>query len=151
MKKYCALLIFICLFSTGRLPAQSTAAEIETLLSTGAVTYAAAARFLLEASDTLKTSNPEEAFQYAVEQKWLPKKAAADDPARLDAISLLLMRSFGIKGGLFFSISKNSHYAYRELVNKKIIQGRTDPAMKVSGERLLLITGRILAQGESET
>jgi hypothetical protein len=36
------------------------------------------------------------------------------------------------------------------LVYKKIIQGRADPAMNVSGERLLLITGRILALGESE-
>jgi hypothetical protein len=150
MKKYCALLIFICLFSAGRLPAQSTAAEIETLLSADTVTYAAAARFLLEASETLKTSKPDEAFNYAVEQNWLPKTAAANDPARLDAISLLLMRSFDIKGGLFYSFTKNPHYAYRELVHKKIIQGRTDPAMKLSGDRLLLITGRILSQGESE-
>jgi hypothetical protein len=150
LKKYCVLLVFICVFSTGRLPAQSTAVEIETLLSTGAVTYAAAARFLLEASETLKTSKPDEAFNYAVEQNWLPKNASADDPARLDAISLLLMRSFNIKGGLFYSLTKNSHYAYRELVSQKIIQGRADPAMKISGERLLLITGRILDQGESE-
>jgi hypothetical protein len=148
LKKYYTLLIFICIFSTGRLSAQSTAAEIETLLSTDAVTYAAAARFLLEASETLKTAKPDEAFQYAVEQKWLPKDAAAGDPARLDAISLLLMRSFKIKGGLLFSITKNSHYAYRELVNKKIIQGRADPAMKISGERLLLITGRTLSMQE---
>jgi hypothetical protein len=150
LKKYCALLVFICLFSTGRLSAQSTAVEIETLLSSDTVTYAAAARFLLEASETMKTSKPEEAFNYAVEQNWLPKKAAAEDPARLDAISLLLMRSFDIKGGLFYSLAKNPHYAYRELVHKKIIQGRTDPAMKLSGERLLLITGRILSLGESE-
>jgi hypothetical protein len=60
------------------------------------------------------------------------------------------MRSFNIKGGLFYSLTQNSHYAYRELVHKKIIQGRVDPAMNLSGERLLLITGRILAMGESE-
>jgi hypothetical protein len=144
-KKYCALLIFICLFSTGSLPAQSTANTIEALLSMDAVTYAAAARLLLEASETLKTSNADEAFNYAVEQNWLPKKAAANDEARLDAISLLLMRSFNIKGGLFYSITKNSHYAYRELVYQNIIQGKSDPSMKLSGERLLLITGRVLA------
>jgi hypothetical protein len=148
VKKYCALLIFICIFSTSHLPAQSTANKIETLLSTDAVTYAAAAQFLLEASETMKTSKPDEAFKYAVDQKWLPKTAAAGDPARLDAISLLLMRSFNIKGGLFYSFAKNPHYAYRELVHKKIIQGRMDPAMKLSGERLLLITGRILAMQE---
>jgi hypothetical protein len=150
LKKYCVLLIFICFFSAGRLPAQSTAVEIEKLLATDAVTYAAAARFLLEASDTLKTAKPDEAFRYAEEQKWLPKNAAADDAARLDAISMLIMQSFKIKGGLLYSLVKNPHYAYRELVYKEIIQGRADPAMNISGERLLLITGRILALGESE-
>jgi hypothetical protein len=98
----------------------------------------------------LKTSKADEAFNYAVEQNWLPKKAAANDEARLDAISLLIMGSFNIKGGLFYSINKNSHYAYRELVYKNIIQGKSDPGMKLSGERLLLITGRVLSLGESE-
>jgi hypothetical protein len=139
------LLIFICIFSTGSLPAQSTADNIEALLSTGAVTYAAASRLLLEASETLKTSNAEEAFNYAVEKNWLPKTAAANDEARLDAISLLLMQAFNIKGGLFYSFIKNPHYAYRELVYQNIIQGKSDPSMKLSGERLLLITGRVLA------
>lgn len=141
-----AILLFV--FCAGNLSAQSTAEEIETLMSTGAVTYAAAARFLLQASDTSIPDN-NEAFNYATQQKWLPKKAVGDKTARLDAICLLLMRSFNIKGGLFYSITKSPHYAYRELVHKRIIQGRTDPAMQVSGEQLLFITGRVLSQQET--
>ncbi|MDR0322234.1 MAG: hypothetical protein LBI28_12100, partial [Treponema sp.] len=103
MKTTC-LTFFIFNFSFLICFAQSPAEEIETLLSTNAVTYAAAARFLLEASDTMATSDPNVAFRYAAERNWLPKKAGANDAARLDGVSLLLMRSFGIKGGILYSV-----------------------------------------------
>jgi len=92
---FCTTLIFLTSASflhaqpTGR---QSTADEIETLLNANTVTYAQAARFVLEASDVTAIGDPEEAFNYAAERKWLPNKAAAGDAARFDAISLLLMR-----------------------------------------------------------
>jgi outer membrane protein OmpA-like peptidoglycan-associated protein len=138
------LTFFIFHFALFICPAQSTADEIETLLSTKAVTYAAAARFLLEASETITTYDPDEAFRYAMARNWMTKKAAANETARLDDVSLLLMRSFGIKGGIMYSIIKNPHYAYRELAYQNIILGRAEPAMNVSGERLLFITLRIL-------
>jgi hypothetical protein len=149
MKNYVPLLL-LGILCAGSLSAQSTAAEIETLLETKAVTYAQAARFLLEASETLTTSDPGEAFRHAQERNWLPKNALPDDSARLDAVSLLLMQSFGIKGGILYSITKAPHYAYRELSYGGAIQGRADPAMDVSGERLLFITSRILSQQEKE-
>jgi len=145
MKKI-LILFLLCFLSSATLLSAQTADEIETLLNTNAVTYAQAARFLLEASDTMVTSDPEEAFDYAAQQGWLPKKVSANDTARLDGISLLMMRSFGIKGGLFYSITKSRHYAYRELTYRDAIQGRADPGMNVSGERLLFYTGRILSQ-----
>jgi hypothetical protein len=126
------------------LPAQSTAMEIETLLDTPVLSYGQAARFILEASDTLITDNPDEAFNHAVRQGWLPAKSSSGDNARLDQISLLLMRSFGIRGGIFYSLTKNSHYAYLELVYNDVILGRHDPAMPVSGAKLLFYVSRIL-------
>jgi len=142
-----SLCFVICLLTAPAfLTAQSAAQEIETLLNTNAVTYAQAARFVLEASDTLKTPDMEEAFRWAVERGRLPKKVSANDEARLDGVSLLFMRSFGIKGGILYSIAKSPHYAYRELLYRETIQGRADPAMKVSGQLLLFIAGRILLQ-----
>jgi hypothetical protein len=142
--------IVLFIFCTTRLPAQETAEEIERLLSKNVITYAAAARFILEASDTLVTSDVHEAFLYASQRKWLPRNAAENDAARLDGVSLLIMRSFNLKGGIMYSIIKSPHYSYRELVSKNIIQGRTDPAMYASGEKLLFITGKVLSQKESE-
>ena len=147
------LLFFSCV---AFFQAQSAAAElpvaeeIEALLAANAVTYAQAARFLLEASDAFAKYDSQEAFRYAQEQKWLPKKAGADDKARLDEISLLAMRSFEMKGGVMYSITKNKHYSYRELAAKKIIQGRTSPSMKITGRQLLYITERMLSSADTE-
>ena len=126
--------------------ARSAAEEIEILLQTGAVTYAQAARFVLEAAEVIAATSPEEAFQYAAERQWLPKKASGNDTARLDGISLLCMRAFGIKGGMWYSITKGPHYAYRELAYQDVIQGRADPGMAVSGGRLLFMVSRLLSQ-----
>ena len=141
-----ALLILCFLTAPAFLAAQSTAQEIETLLGTNAVTYAQAARFALEASDSLAVSDHNEAFRYASERGWLPKNVSANDTARLDGISLLLMRSFNISGGILYSLTNSPHYAYRELVYSEVIRGRADPAMMVSGELFLFLTGRILSQ-----
>ena len=130
------------------LSAQTAADEIETLLNTQAVTYGQAARFILEASEASVTADPSAAFQYAADRNWLPKNVSETDTARLDGIALLVMCSFDIKGGLWYSIAKNPHFAYRELVYQDIIQGRIDPAMAVSGDALLYMTGRVFSQRE---
>jgi outer membrane protein OmpA-like peptidoglycan-associated protein len=149
IKKVC-LTFIIFHFSLFICSAQSTATEIETLLATGAVTNAQAAWFLLQASETMSTSDHYAAFRYAQEHQWLPRNAVADSPARLDAVSLLLMQSFDISGSFMYSWFKSPHYAYRDLKSNNILQGRIDPAMNVSGAYLLYITSRILTVREAE-
>ena len=146
MKKL--FLLFILAFGgVALLPAQ-TAAEMDTLLNTQAVTYAQAARFVLQAADAATIRNPAEAFRFAQEKAWLPKGVSPETTARLDGISLLFMHAFGIKGGILYSIFKTPHYAYRELVYRSAIQGRVDPQMTVSGYQLIFITNRILESNE---
>ena len=143
MRKYLYSLI-ICFVLTLPVFAQ-TGVEIEVLLSEQAVNYGQAARFVLQAADVQDLS-PEEAFRFAAEHKWIPENVAIGDKVRLDGVSLLIMEAFGIRGGLFYSMVKAPHYAYRELVYKDIIQGRTDPGMPVSGDFLLFIVGRVLSE-----
>lgn len=147
------LLFLACFFmiQTGSLYAQQSAAdEMETLLATPAVTYGQAARFVLEASDEAVLSHTDEAFTYAAEKNWLPKNVSADTEARLDGIAKLIMHSFQLKGGIMYSLTKNPHFAYRELAYKKMIQGRIDPAMKTPGSLLLFMVARVLSQTEIE-
>ena len=146
MKK--CLLLSILAFGGLVLLSAQTAAEMETLLNTQTVTYEQAVRFVLEAADAATIADPAEAFQFAQENNWLPKGVSPETPARLDGVSLLFMRSFGLKGGIFYSIFKNPHYAYRELVYRTAIQGRVDPRMAVSGYQLIFITNRILESNE---
>jgi len=145
--------IFILLLSTVFIFAQ-TAEKLEEILNTGALTYEKAVWFVMEAADVWDYSDlpqasasvdPSTAFRVAMEQKWLPRNVQPASPARMDGISLLLMRSFGLKGGLLYSLFKNPHYAYRELVYQDIIRGRSDPSMTVSGDDLVYIVGRILS------
>jgi hypothetical protein len=147
MLKKRLLLFILVVGGLAALPGQ-TAAEMETLLNTGAVTYAQAARFVLQAADAAAIANPAEAFRFAQEKNWLPKDVSPETQARLDGISLLFMHAFDIKGGLFYSLFKNPHYAYRELVYRQAIQGRADPHMAVSGYQLIFITNRILESNE---
>ncbi len=145
MKLSNLLPVFFMLTGGALLAAQSTADEIETLLQTDSVTYGQAARFVLEASEAMVTFDHSQAFDYAVKMDWFPASAAVDAPARLDIVSLLFMKSFDLKGGIFYSLFKTPNYAYKEMLYKGFIQGRTDPAMNVTGSELLFITGKVVA------
>jgi len=142
--------IVFCFLTLSFLLSAQTADRIEDLLNSSFLSYERAALFVLEAADLAETygvsiiSSPASSFRFAMDQKWLPKTARGNQVAKLDCISLLLMGSFNVKGGLFYSFFKNPHYAYRELVYKDVIQGRADPDMAVSGEMLLFLIGRIL-------
>jgi hypothetical protein len=141
IKKCC----YFCLFLAVPLALfAQTADRIDGLLETKAVNYGQAAQLILEAADISPAD-----FNAAMEKRWLPKKADADADARLDGVSLLIMRAFDIKGGAMYSLFKNPHYAYRELVYKEVIQGRSDPEMAVSGNDLLFLVSRMLSFQEA--
>jgi hypothetical protein len=121
---------------------------MQALLQTAAVSYGQAARFVLEAAGAYNTANSQTAAQdaarFAAEKKWLPAKADADGAVSLEGLSLLIMKAFGLKGGPMYTLFGGAHYSYRMLVYKDIIQGRSDPHMKVSGETMLFIVNRLL-------
>ena len=140
------LLCFLALCALAAAPLFSqNAEEIEALLSRDTVTYEEAAWFMLRIAEIPGLANSARAYRYAAERKWLPRSAAPDAPARLDGLSLLVMQSFGYKGGTMYTLTKSPRYAYRELVYCGIIQGRVEPAMYVSGELLLYMAGRVLS------
>jgi len=126
-----------------------TAAELEGLLRDQAVSYGQAARFVLAATDAANLQDPEQAHAFAVGQRWLPRRTSAAQPARLSDVSLLLMQAFDMRGGMWYSLTKSPHHAYRELVYQDIIQGRSDPETTVSGEELLFLINRLLSYQEN--
>jgi len=153
-KRHKALSVILCFFGTlcawpASVAAQGAAMEIESLLASDAITYAQASRFVLDAADVAAFDDPEVAFRFAMERNWLPRSASSNAPARLDSISLLLMRSFGLRGGVLFTLTESAHFAYREMEHMGFIHGRISPRQRVSGDTLLYVTGRVLAQLEN--
>ena len=152
MKKHLCLLACVLLAAPVFLYSQ-TAAAIEELLYTNAVSKQQAAWLVLEAADISGPAgiySPAQAFLHAVEQQWFPAGARANDRVRLDQVSLLVMRSFNIRGGIFFRLTGSPHYAFRELTARGIIAGITFPRMTVSGYELLFIVNRVLAFAEAD-
>ena len=144
---------FLCLllFTSCSLIFSQTAERIEWLLEQNRVSYAEAARLVLEAADQIDAAaTSEQAFSFATETNWLPRNVAANYAATLEGVSLLIMRAFGLKGGALYTIFKSPHYAYRELVYKNMIEGRIGPAMYVSGDLLLFVISRVLSYREIE-
>lgn len=132
----------VLVFSTALLSAQ-TAAELEDLLNIKEITWAEAAYFTLASSaDAVPRQT---AFQVVRERGWLPKNAEAEEKARLGGLSLLLMNSFNMPGGLMYRLFHNARYAYREMKTLGFIRGRSYPANTVSGAEFLQILGELLS------
>jgi hypothetical protein len=136
------LLVFFFILIPFFLPAQ-TAEEMDLLLGSGAVSYDQAARFVLGAADLPPAQSGISAFDYAYERGWI--SGARGDFVNLGDLSLLIMRAFDIKGGLLYTLFHRPRHANREMAYKKLIPGRTDPSLRVSGERLLQILSKTLA------
>jgi len=124
-----------------------TADRIERLLAQDRVSYRDAALLVLEAAghiDSARQASADEAFSIAMERGWLPTGAEANGETRLNGLSLLVMQAFEIDGGFLYSLFKNPHYAYRAMVYRGIIQGRSDPQMFVSGDLLLYTVNKAM-------
>jgi hypothetical protein len=85
------------------------------------------------------------AYRTAEENQWLSKKAAAEKSVTLGELSFLIMKSFNMKGGLFYTLFPGPRYSYRELTRLNLIPGRAYSSLTVSGERLLQILGGVLS------
>ena len=124
-----------------------TAAEMDALLETEAVSVSAAARFTLGSVELLPqglSGGEAESAAYgaALSRGWV--KGAPEDAITLQEAAYLIMKAFELKGGIMYSLLQSPRYAYREMIYRKLIQGRNYANMQVSGWRFLQIIGRAL-------
>jgi len=123
------------------------------MLETHTVTSATAARFVLGAVGLLPeglsgAAAETAAYNMAFAQGWI--RTGAAEPVTLGEISFLITSAFGFTGGLMYRIFPGPRYAYRELLYRRIIQGRVYSNMTVSGSWLLQIIGRALSAADEE-
>ena len=137
--------MFVLLLCGGILFAQ-TAADIDLLLDAKEITYAQAVRFVLPAAGLVEDNiSNSAAFAFAVSRGWLSDTVNQDDRINMGALSLIIMKSFNLDGGLLYRLFPSPRYAFREMVYYQLIQGRSDPSLFIAGNQLLHILGRTLS------
>ena len=92
---------------------------------------------------TLDTS-PQDAVIFLAEKNWKLKQRNIDDPVKVGEFSLIVLKAFSIKGGLFFRMFTFPRYAARELVYLDLIPYDRNPYGYISGEEVLYIVGKML-------
>jgi outer membrane protein OmpA-like peptidoglycan-associated protein len=133
------------MLSAAILPAQ-TAAEMDLLLETREVSFAQASRFVLASADAAAEGvEVRAAFDLARENGWLSKKAVSDNPIRLGELCFLVMKAFHMRGSFLYALFPGPRYAFRELEYRRLIPGRRDPSLRVSGEELLRMLDLVTA------
>ena len=117
---------------------------VDSLLSKPATNYGQISYLVLVASDNIgEDADEARAFELLQNTGWANKAATAEKVVRLDEYAFLLMRAFGLKGGIMQSLSPSPRYAYRELTSLQVIQGRSDPSQPVSGISAVQMLGRV--------
>jgi len=138
---------FLTCFFLPAMAFSQTAAELDALLETETVSAAVAARFALGAVGLLPpelsgSAAQAAAYDAALSRGWV--ESGPDGAISLQETAFLIMNAFGLKGGIMYSLAHSPRYAYREMVYRRLIQGRAYSNMTVSGKRLLQIIGLTL-------
>ncbi len=142
MKRY--LLFALLLGLTAAAVAQSNE-FMDGLLESKAITVGQASYLALAASERIgEDADAAAAFAKAQELGWAPKAQAAEDPIRYAGYAYHLAKAFELKGGIMYSLAPSPRYAYRELVARRMIQGRADPQGTVDGLAAMRALGRVL-------
>ncbi|MFP4331535.1 MAG: hypothetical protein ACOC45_09445 [Alkalispirochaetaceae bacterium] len=123
---------------------------IDEILEEDQISYGNAAYLLLLATGELgREAEVADAYQVA-EQSGYATGYGIDEGITLGEFSYIAMESFGVPGGLWYTLVPSPRYAARELEFRGIIQGNAYPGSPVSGERAMRILSRLLTLQEEE-
>lgn len=142
MKRNICIICTFCLITAGSF-AQS-AQIVDDILKSQEATFGHAAYLILTASDTISGDTDfKTACTYMQEQAMIPSSVTAETKISFKEYAFLLMKAYGIKGGMLYRIYPCPRYAYRDLCFLSVIQGKTDPSQIISGSQMLQIIGRM--------
>ena len=86
----------------------------------------------------------QEAVKHLADKHWKMQLRDTDDPIRVGEFSLIVLKAFSLKGGLFFRIFPRPRYAAREFAYLELIPYDRNPYGYISGEEVLRIIGKVL-------
>ncbi|NNM67074.1 MAG: hypothetical protein HKM06_03560 [Spirochaetales bacterium] len=142
MKKNLVLLFL--LFAGTALWGQ-TSSFMDQLLKSSNLTWGQASYLVLVASNNLAEDVTEQrSFDLLKQLKWAPANTSIDAAVSLQEYAFLLMKSFGIHGGMWYSLFPGPRYAFRELTYRMILSPTEDPDTRLDGTRAIRILGRVM-------
>lgn len=119
--------------------------QLSQIIKTEKLTYALASYLpalqaqLITDEDSIGSFSDQStsAFDVLKSKGVIAENASADSQITLAALSDLYLKTIGIKGGLFYTITKSPRYAFKELKARGILPQEADPSMSVSGREAL--------------
>ncbi|MBQ8681019.1 MULTISPECIES: hypothetical protein [unclassified Treponema] len=78
-----------------------------------------------------------QAFEALKNTGYFSEDSSSDSEASLQDACGILVKTLGIKGGLFYSLFKSNRYAFKELKARGILPNTADPDYKLSGRDFL--------------
>ena len=154
IKNKTAFVILSCIFLvllSGNVFAQSNDI-VDELLQEEEATFGKAAYLVMVASNIIaEDSSLDSAIAALQEQGWKIETRENDEPIKLGELSLMLMKSLEISGGIMYKITSNARYACRELSNLGLIIGNKSPYRTLSGEEALMFISRVIEWKQNQS
>lgn len=146
MKKKIFMVTLLLLFFVAIVSAQSADA-VTKMIESKEATVGEAAYFLAVYLDAAPENSTEEAAVNALQASGVCNEGvAADTVLTYKTFAGMLMRTWDVKGGLMYSITKADRYALRDLQAKGFISASADPVSAVSGFDALAILNNCMTQ-----
>lgn len=119
--------------------------SVSKMLETPAISVGQAAYFMAAYTTDDSSFSEAEALEFCVSTGLCKEISDADRTITLSEFAGLCMRTFDLKGGLLYTLTKSDHYAFRELQAKGVIARLADPSATLSGSNALMIITECLA------
>lgn len=122
---------------------------IDDMLGQEKADYSLAVYLVLSAAEIIpESASPEEALSALSDKGWGLAPAEAGQPISLGQYSYLLMKAFGVPGGVMYRLFPGPRYATREAAHRGFVTDRPTPYRSVSGEEAIRILGSVLSWKE---
>ena len=144
MKK--SLLLLIVALLSFSATAQNSE-KLTELINSKTATYGQVAYLYGVYSEKIdENASYEESFEVLKENFPLKKEISSSSPVTLSELSFICAKLADLKGGIFYTLFSNPHYAFKELQAKEILPENSDPSQKVNGRDVIAIFNGCLSQ-----
>ena len=149
MGKSALCAVFLFLFIGVFAFAQSNT-TVDVLLEQEQAIFGESAYLVLASAGIIsEDASAEDALRALNEAGWLKNPVVSGEPVKLGVYSFMMMKAYGIKGGLLYRIFPGPRYAARELGSRGLLGEHVSPYRIITGEEAVRFLGNFLEWKEA--